>query len=120
MTLSKIDLINIAQQIGIRMKRNNNYTVKSLETAIRKRLKKMSDSEKDSSESDSNSLRTVAKTDRKDKLSREPSAYNLFMKKEMKILEVSHPNPDFDYRDRFRISAERWGRALFEGRHTEV
>merc|ERR1712167_149920 len=46
--------------------------------------------------------------DKKDKVKRAPSAYNVFMKKELEKLKKSKPN--MDHKERFKAAAQAWSK----------
>merc|ERR1711998_648040 len=52
--------------------------------------------------------KTTAKKDAKEKKPRPPSAYNLFMKKELDKLKKSHPK--LDHKERFKMAAGNWSK----------
>ena len=48
------------------------------------------------------------KKDTKDKTPRAPSAYNIFMKKELTKLKEKHPQ--MDHKERFKLAANNWSK----------
>merc|ERR1711981_402793 len=52
--------------------------------------------------------KSAKKTDKKDKVKRAPSAYNLFMKSE--LAKVKKANPKMDHKEAFTAAAKSWSK----------
>merc|ERR1711934_412954 len=57
----------------------------------------------------SGAKKSPGKKDKKDKVKRAPSAYNLFVKAELAKLKKSHPKSD--HKERFAMAAANWKKA---------
>merc|ERR1711934_449392 len=76
--------------------------------APKKTIKKKSPAAKKPAAKKTAKKTTAKKADKKDKKPRAPSAYNIFMKKELEKLKKSQPK--LDHKERFKMAAGNWSK----------